>query len=75
MNRLTISFSVALIAGAVSGGEAMRSLTALRDGGSWEDAVVAAISGLVLFVSLVVLSRIVVATSRPQRRRRSRKTG
>jgi hypothetical protein len=75
MNRLTISFLVALIAGAVSGGEAMRSLAALRDGGPWEEAVVAAISGLVLFVSLVVLARIVVATSRPQRRARSRKSG
>jgi hypothetical protein len=74
MNRLTISFLVALIAGAVSGGEAMKSLTALRDGGSWEEAVVATISGLVLFVSLAVLARIVVATSRPQRRRRLRKT-
>ncbi len=75
MNRLNISFLVALLGGAVSGGEAIRSLAALRDGGSWEEAVVAAISGLVLFVSLVVLSRIVVATSSSQRRRRFRKTG
>jgi hypothetical protein len=75
MNRLIISFLVALMAAAVSGGETMRSLPALRDGRSWEEAVVAAISGLVLFVSLVVLARIVIATSRPQRRRRLRKTG
>jgi hypothetical protein len=75
MNRLTISFLVALIAGAVSGGETFRSLPALRDGGSWEEAVVAAISGLVFFVSLIVLARIVIATSRPPRRRRLRKTG
>jgi len=75
MNRMTVSFLVALIAGAVAGGKAIRSLAALRDGGSWGEAVVAAITGLVLFVSLVVLSRIVVATSRSQRRRRFRKTG
>ncbi len=67
MDRLTISFLVALIAGTVAGGEAIRSLTALRDGGSWEEAVVAAITSLLLFVSLVVLSRIVVASTRSQR--------
>ena len=75
MSRLTISFLVALATGAVSGGEAIRSLAALRDGGSWEETIVATLSGLVLFVSLIVLSRIVIVTSRSQRRRLFRKTG
>ncbi len=67
MSRLTISLFVALFAAAVSGGEASRSLAALRGSGSWA-AAVAAISGLVLFASLAVLARIAFAISRSQRR-------
>ncbi len=68
MSRLTISLFVALFAAAVSGGEASRSLAALRDAGSWAATAVAAISGLVLFASLAVLARIAFAISRSQRR-------
>ncbi len=69
MRRASVSFVVALSLAVVSAGETLKSLAALRDGGTWGDATVAALAGFILFFSLAVLLRIMAALSRVQRRR------